>query len=126
MRLLGIVAALSVFLAAVGIYGVISYSVLRPRHEFGLRKALGADNVNVLRLVLKESLVLSLIGVGIGLAAAFGLTRLISSQLYGVTATDPLTFSVVSVGVVAIALLASYVPARRAVRTDAMEALRAE
>ena len=126
VRLLGIFAALSVFLAAVGIYGVISYSVLRRRHEFGLRKALGADNVNVVRLVLKESLVLSLIGVGIGLAAAFALTRLISSQLYGVTATDPLTFSIVSVGLVAIALLASYVPARRAVRTDPMEALRAE
>ena len=126
VRLLGIFAALSVFLAAVGIYGVISYSVLRRRHEFGLRKALGADNVNVMRLVLKESLVLSLIGVGIGLAAAFALTRLISSQLYGVTATDPLTFSIVSVGLVAIALLASYVPARRAVRTDPMEALRAE
>jgi len=91
-----------------------------------LRKALGADNVNVMRLVLKESLVLSLIGVGIGLAAAFGLTRLISSQLYGVTATDPVTFSIVSVGLVGIALLASYVPARRAVRTDPMEALRAE
>ena len=126
VRLLGIFAGLSVFLAAVGIYGVISYSVLRRRHEFGLRKALGADNVNVIRLVLKESLVLSLIGVGIGLAAAFALTRLISSQLYGVTATDPLTFSIVSVGLVAIALLASYVPARRAVRTDPMEALRAE
>jgi putative ABC transport system permease protein len=124
--LLGIFAALSVFLAAVGIYGVISYSVVRRRHEFGLRKALGADSVNVIRLVLKESLVLSLIGVGIGLAAAFGLTRLISSQLYGVSATDPLTFSIVSVGLVAIALLASYVPARRAVRTDPMEALRAE
>ena len=124
--LLGIFAALSVFLAAVGIYGVISYSVVRRRHEFGLRKALGADSVNVIRLVLKESLVLSLIGVGIGLAAAFGLTRLISSQLYGVSATDPLTFSIVSVGLVAIALLASYVPARRAVRVDPMEALRAE
>ena len=126
VRLLGIFAALSVFLAAVGIYGVISYSVVRRRHELGLRKALGADNVNVMRLVLKESLVLSLIGVGIGLAAAFALTRLISSQLYGVTATDPLTFSIVSVGLLAIALLAGYVPARRAVRTDPMEALRAE
>ncbi len=124
--LLGIFAALSVFLAAVGIYGVISYSVVRRRHEFGLRKALGADNVNVIRLVLKESLVLSLIGVGIGLAAAFGLTRLISSQLYGVSATDPATFAIVSVGLVAIALLASYLPARRAVRVDPMEALRAE
>ena len=126
VRLLGIFAALAVFLAAVGIYGVISYSVVRRRHEFGLRKALGADNVHVVRLVLKESLVLSLIGVGIGLAAAFGLTRLISSQLYGVSATDPATFAIVSVGLVAIALLASYVPARRAVRTDPMVALRSE
>ena len=79
-----------------------------------------------MRLVLKESLVLSLIGVGIGLAAAFGLTRLISSQLYGVTATDPVTFSIVSVGLVAIALLATYVPARTATRVDPVVAMRSE
>ncbi len=80
----------------------------------------------MVRLVLKESLVLSLIGVGLGLAAAVGLTRLISSQLYGVSATDPATFAMVSLGLIAVALLAGYVPARRATGIDPMDALRYE
>jgi putative ABC transport system permease protein len=126
VRLLSIFAGLALFLAAIGLYGVISYSVARRTHEFGLRMALGAQRSDILRSVLKEGLVLSLLGLGIGVVASLGLTRLIESQLYGVTATDPATFATVSAVLVGVALLAAYIPARRAASVDPLVALRHE
>jgi len=126
VRLLGLFAGLAVFLAAVGLYGVISYSVTRRTHEFGLRIALGAHRASLLMLVLRQGLFLSLIGVAIGVAAALGLTRLLASQLYGISPTDPATFAVVSLVLIAVAMLASYIPARRATKVDPMVALRHE
>ena len=126
VRLLGLFAGLAVFLAAVGLYGVISYSVTRRTHEFGLRIALGAHRASLLMLVLRQGLFLSLIGVAIGVAAALGLTRLLATQLYGITPTDPATFAVVSLVLIAVAMLASYIPARRATKVDPMVALRHE
>jgi putative ABC transport system permease protein len=124
--LLGIFAAIALLLAAIGIYGVISYSVSERNHEIGLRMALGAQSGQVLRLVLKEGLLLSLTGVAIGLAASFGATPLIGSFLYGVKAHDPLTLVIVSLFLVNIAILATYIPARRATTVDPMVTLRHE
>ncbi len=124
--LLGLFAIVAVSLAAVGLYGVVAYSVVQRSHEFGIRMALGAERSNVLKVVLADGLRLSLIGVAIGLVAALGLTQLIESQLYGVTPTDPVTFSAVAIVLVAVALLASYLPARRAAGVDPMVALRHE
>jgi putative ABC transport system permease protein len=126
MWLLGSFAGLATFLAAVGLYGVISYSAACRMHEFGLRMALGAQRADVFRLVAKEGLILGLAGLAIGVAASLGLNRLMGSQLYGVTPTDPATFAAVSVLLVAVILLASYVPARRATKVDPMVALRCE
>ena len=126
LRLLGLFAGLAVFLAAVGLYGVISYSVTRRTHEFGLRIALGAHRASLPMLVLRQGFFLSLIGVAIGVAAALGLTRLLAAQLYGITPTDPATFAVVSLVLIAVAMLASYIPARRATKVDPMVALRHE
>lgn len=114
VRVLGIFAGLAVFLAAVGLYGVISYSVTQRTHEFGLRMALGADRGNLLGHVLRQGLALSLIGVAIGVVAAVGLTRLIESYLYGVTPTDPATFAAVSVLLVpSLCYPATFPPAGR-------------
>lgn len=126
MRILGIAAGLGVFLAAIGIYGVVSYSVVQRTDEFGIRAALGAQKARILALVLREGLVMTLIGLVVGLMAAFGLTRLIESQLYGVTPMDPATILAVAALLVGVALAACYVPARRAANQDPMAALRVE
>jgi putative ABC transport system permease protein len=125
-QVLAVFASLALLLAVVGIYGVISYAVAQRTRELGVRLALGASRRQVLRLVLRQGASLALVGVAIGLAAAFALTRVVASLLYEVPALDPVTFVVVPLVLGAAAVLASLAPARRATRVDPLIAMRAD
>jgi putative ABC transport system permease protein len=124
--LLGLFAGLATLLSAVGIFGVMNYSVALRTREIGLRLAIGAQPRQVLLLVLKQGFWLTMVGVLLGLAAAFALTRLLSGLLFGVGAVDAMTFATISVLLVIVSLLACYLPARRAMRIDPLSALRYE
>jgi putative ABC transport system permease protein len=126
LRLLGLFGGLAVFLATVGIYSVIAYAVEQRAREFSIRTALGAGRRDIIRLVVREGLIVTVIGLVVGIGAAFALTRLIASQLYGITPTDPLTIAIVVLLLTAVAMAACVIPARHAARADPLKALRVE
>ena len=122
--ILGVFAAFAILLAAIGLYGVIAYSVGRRTQEIGIRMALGSTAGRVVRLVLAEAVWLILIGVVVGMTAALALARSLGSLLYGVTTTDPATFAILPVALIFVAILAAYIPARRASTVDPASGLR--
>ena len=126
MLVLGLLASVALVLAAIGVHGVLSYTVTQRAREIGIRMALGAQPSSVLRLVVTQGMTLALTGTALGLAAAFVLTRSMGTLLFGVTPTDAVTFIVVPLGLALVALVASYLPARRATRVDPVAALRAD
>lgn len=126
MEMVGLFAVTALLLAALGIYGVISYIVSERTHEIGIRLALGADSKSILRMVLRQAIGLALAGAAVGLVGALIVSRSIAGLLYGVRPADPLTFAGVAVLLMGVALLASYIPARRAIRVDPLVGLRYE
>jgi putative ABC transport system permease protein len=126
MALMSVFAGLALVLAAVGIYGVLSYSARQRTHEMGIRMALGARPSDVVKLVVGQGFKMTLVGLGIGIVGALVLVRFLAGLLFGVKATDPLTFAAVSVLLLAVGMLAAYIPARRAAKVDPMVALRHE
>ena len=125
-RLMKSASAMALFLSVVGLYGVMSYSVAQRTHEIGIRLALGARRPDVLALVVKQGMALALLGIAAGAMLSLGMTRLISGMLFGIRATDPLTFAGVAALLGTVAFLANYLPARRASKVDPMVALRYE
>ena len=126
LQLLGIFAAMALIMAAIGIYGVISYGVSERTQEVGIRMALGAQRGDVLQLIVRRGLLLTMVGIGIGAATAMSLTRVIARLLFGIAPTDPFTFTAVSLLLAAVAGAASYIPAWKAARLDPLKALRYE
>jgi ABC-type antimicrobial peptide transport system permease subunit len=124
--LTGLFAVLGLLLAAIGLFGLVSYSVAQRTNEIGVRMALGAQKRDVVSMILRQGLRLLLVGLAIGITGALALTRFLSSLLYGVAPTDPVTFTAVSLILIVVALLACYIPARRAAKVDPMIALRYE
>jgi putative ABC transport system permease protein len=122
--LMGAFAALALALTAVGLYGLLSYQVSQRTHEIGLRMALGAQARDVLRMIIRQGMTLVLIGVAVGLACAFALSRIMSNLMFDITVTDPATYAFIALLLTAVSLLACYIPARRATRVDPMIALR--
>ena len=126
MLMLTLFAGIGLVLGIIGIYGVISYSVAQRTHEIGVRMALGARPADVLKLIIKQGMILGGGGVVIGLIVSFAMSRVLASQLYGITSTDPLTFAAISLLLILVAVIACYIPARRATKVDPMVAVRYE